>query len=122
VDNQLNPGHSSLSKRFSVRDTILTGLFRSRENTHYVLMYCSKPDVWDDRLRRLMDLYDKLEEQGVLALLLQMARDATRPDAGLHGRFDEAVGHARRGGWLGALRLLGRAVPRFLMRRDIKSA
>jgi hypothetical protein len=66
IDNQLNPGHKSLSKRFSLHDATLTGAFKSKREDHYALMYCSEPIVWDDRMKRLMDLYDELEAKGVV--------------------------------------------------------
>lgn len=65
LDIQLNPGHTRLSKRFSIYDSILSGSYRSQRDTHYSLMYCSEPDVWDDPMKRLMDLYDELEEKGI---------------------------------------------------------
>jgi hypothetical protein len=67
IDNRLNPGHTGLSKRFSIRDTILTGAFKSKKDDHYAIMYCSEPDVWDDRMKRLMGLYDELEAKGIVA-------------------------------------------------------
>jgi hypothetical protein len=66
IDNSLNPGHTSLSKRFSMRDAILTGAFKSKRDNHYALMYCSEPNVWDDKMRRLMDLYNELEADGIV--------------------------------------------------------
>ena len=45
IDNRLNPGHTSLTKRFSIRDTILTGAFKSKKDDHYAIMYCSEPTV-----------------------------------------------------------------------------
>ena len=66
IDNRLNPGHTSLSKRFSMRDAILTGAFKSKRDDHYALMYCSEPNVWDDRMKRLMGLYDELEAEGIV--------------------------------------------------------
>lgn len=65
IDNRLNPGHTSLSKRFSIRDTILAGAFKSKKDDHYAIMYCSEPNVWDDRMKRLMGLYDELEAKGI---------------------------------------------------------
>lgn len=67
IDNRLNPGHTSLTKRFSIRDTILSGAFKSKRDDHYVIMYCSEPNVWDDRMKRLMGLYDELEAKGIVA-------------------------------------------------------
>jgi hypothetical protein len=66
IDNRLNPGHTSLSKRFSIRDTILSGAFKSKKDDHYAIMYCSEPNVWDDRMKRLMGLYDELEAKGTV--------------------------------------------------------
>ena len=66
IDNQLNPGHTSLSKRFSMHDAILTGAFKTQRDAHYALMYSSEPHIWDDRMKRLMGLYDELEEKGIV--------------------------------------------------------
>lgn len=65
IDLRPNPGHTSLSKRFSINDAFLTGAFKSREAAHYALMYISEPSAWDKRLKRLMDLYEELEEGGI---------------------------------------------------------
>ncbi|MGV7223134.1 MAG: hypothetical protein ACQ9MH_16585 [Nitrospinales bacterium] len=69
IDVQLNPGHTKLSKRFSLNDAILSGSFQSRKDAHYALMYTSERDIWDDYMKRLMDLYDELEEKGILVAL-----------------------------------------------------
>ncbi len=66
IDNRLNPGHTSLSKRFSFQDGILSGAFKSKKDDYYTLMYCSDPTVWDDRMKRLMGLYDELEAKGIV--------------------------------------------------------
>jgi hypothetical protein len=66
IDNRLNPGHTNLTKRFSIRDTILSGAFKSKKEDHYAIMYCSEPDAWDDRMKRLMALYDELEAKGMV--------------------------------------------------------
>jgi len=66
IDVQLNPGHTSLSKRFSPGDSILTGAFKSKEAAHYAIMYSSESNIWDDRMKRLMALYEELEERGIL--------------------------------------------------------
>jgi hypothetical protein len=66
IDNRLNPGHTSLTKRFSIRDTILSGAFKSKRDDHYAIMYCSEPKVWDDRMKHLMGLYDELEAKGIV--------------------------------------------------------
>jgi hypothetical protein len=66
IDNELNPGHTSLSKRFSLLDIGLTGTFKSRKDAHYAEMYASEPDVWDDKMKHLMALYEELEADGVV--------------------------------------------------------
>lgn len=66
LDIQLNPGHTLLSRRFSIYDSILSGAYRSQRDTHYSIMYCSEPNVWDDHMKRLMGLYDELEEKGIV--------------------------------------------------------
>ncbi len=69
IDLQPNPGHTTLRKRFSINDTLLTGGFKSREEAHYSLMYLSEPSSWDGRMHRLMDLYDELEEKKIVVAL-----------------------------------------------------
>ncbi len=64
-DVHLNPGHGSIRKRFSIYDGVLAAGFGSREEAHYNLMYSSEEHIWDDRLKRLMDMYDLLEDNGV---------------------------------------------------------
>lgn len=66
IDLRPNPGHTSLSQRFSVNDALLAGAFKSRQAAYYAQMYLSEPSGWDDRLKRLMDLYDELEEQKIV--------------------------------------------------------
>lgn len=66
IDVKLNPGHTRLSKRFSVNDAILAGAYKSQKDAHYAIMYSSESNVWDDYLKQLMDLYDELEEKKVL--------------------------------------------------------
>ncbi len=66
IDNQLNPGHTSLSERFSIHDATLTGAFKSKREAHYALMYCSEPTIWDGRMKRLMGIYDELEAKGIV--------------------------------------------------------
>ena len=66
IDIRLNPGHTRLSKRFSMNDAILTGAFKSQREAHYAIMYSSESDCWDDYMKRLMDLYDELEDKKVL--------------------------------------------------------
>lgn len=66
IDNRLNPGHASLSKRFSIHDATLTGAFKSKRDAYYAIMYCCESTVWDDRMKRLMDLYDELEAKEIV--------------------------------------------------------
>lgn len=66
IDIQLNPGHTKISKRFSIHDGTLTGAFRTKKEAHYSLMYMSEPKTWDDYMKRLMDIYDELEEKNIL--------------------------------------------------------
>jgi hypothetical protein len=66
VDIQLNPGHTTLTKRFSLNDMTLAGAFKSKKASLYASMYSSEPNVWDDKMKRLMDLYDELEEKGIV--------------------------------------------------------
>lgn len=73
IDVELNPGHTKLSSRFSIHDATLTGAFRSKRDAHYALMYMSESNIWDDSMRRLMDLYDELEEKGILVGLHDQA-------------------------------------------------
>lgn len=62
-DIGLNPGQSSLSKRFSPFDSLLAGAFRTPKDAYNHVMYASESNVWDDDMKRLMDLYDELEDQ-----------------------------------------------------------
>jgi hypothetical protein len=66
IDVSLNPGHTLLSKRFSMNDSILTGAFRPQRDAHYSIMYASEPKDWDDYMKQLMELYDELEEKEIL--------------------------------------------------------
>ena len=66
IDIQLNPGHTKLSKRFSIHDGTLTGAFRTKKESHYALMYMSEPKTWDDYMKKIMDIYDELEEKNIL--------------------------------------------------------
>lgn len=63
-DTHLNPGHTSISKRFSINDSLLFSAFGTREDAYYSLMYASEKNIWDDRLKKLMEMYDQLEEDG----------------------------------------------------------
>jgi len=45
IDVHLNPGHTKLSKRFSLHDATLTGAFRSQKDAHYSIMYMSEPQI-----------------------------------------------------------------------------
>ena len=66
IDLRPNPGHTSLSKRFSINDAFLAGAFRSRRAAHYAHMHASEPSGWDERFKCLMGLYDELEEKRIL--------------------------------------------------------
>jgi hypothetical protein len=66
IDIRLNPGHTKLSKRFTINDSILTGAFRPQKDAHYSIMYASEPKDWDDYMKQLMEWYDELEEKGIL--------------------------------------------------------
>lgn len=66
IDVRLNPGHTKLSKRFSMNDAILAGSYKTQKDAHYAIMYASERDCWDDYLIKLMELYDELEEKNVL--------------------------------------------------------
>jgi hypothetical protein len=66
IDIQLNLGHTKLSKRFSIHDGTLTGAFRTKKEAHYTLMYMSEPEIWDDYMKKIMDIYDELEEKNIL--------------------------------------------------------
>lgn len=77
-DIRLNPGHTSIRKRFSIHDSLLVSAFGTREDAHYSLMYASEETAWDSRLKRLMDLYDELEGSGrCVALINEKFEDAT---------------------------------------------
>lgn len=65
IDLHLNPGHTSIVRRFSIVDGLIASMFGSPEETRYTSMYDSEPNVWDDRLRRLMATYESLEEEGI---------------------------------------------------------
>ncbi len=70
IDNQLNPGYGkTISSRFSMADSLLAGAFGSIEDAHYQLMYFADKKSWDDKLKKLMDDYDVLEEKGLCILL-----------------------------------------------------
>lgn len=62
VDIHLNPGHTSLSKRFSINDALLTGAYKTKSDAHFSLMYCSESNAWNDRMKKLMEFYDEFEE------------------------------------------------------------
>src|SRR5947209_11041507 len=64
-DVRLNPGHSTILRRFSIFDGLLLSAFGSREDVYYAAMYASEPNIWDDRMKHLMDTYHFLEQEGV---------------------------------------------------------
>lgn len=65
IDNRLNPGHTSVSSRFSISDNILSALYGTLEECHYLTMYSGDSSAWDERLSTLMASYDWLEEKGL---------------------------------------------------------
>jgi hypothetical protein len=65
IDNQLNPGHESLSKRWSMQDGILHATFGSESLARRNMMYSSEPAAWDDDMKSLMASYDDLESRGI---------------------------------------------------------
>ena len=79
-DTMLNPGHTSIASRFSVWDTVLLSGFGTAEDVYYAAMYSSEKQVWDDRLKRLMETYEWLESEGMcIPLLDERFEDTTRP-------------------------------------------
>jgi len=64
-DVHLNPGHTSIVRRFSIYDGVLFAAYGSREDAFYSSMYAAEPPAWDARMRALMDSYAALEEQGI---------------------------------------------------------
>lgn len=64
-DVRVNPGHESIRKRFSLYDSVLAAGFGSQRDAHNSLMYASEEHVWEDWLKRLMDMYDVLEDHDV---------------------------------------------------------
>lgn len=64
TDIRLNPGNTSIRRRFSMNDSLLVSAFGTKEDSHYSLMYASEENVWDSKLKNIMDLYDELEESG----------------------------------------------------------
>jgi len=65
IDNRLNPGHATLSKRWSMYDGLLYSAFGTREQAHRAGMYSSDPSGWDREMSTLMADYDRLEADGV---------------------------------------------------------
>ncbi len=64
-DTRLNPGHTSIVSRFSINDTMLFSAFGTPQDVHYSNMYASESGAWDDKLKRLMAMYEQLESDGV---------------------------------------------------------
>lgn len=64
-DTSLNPGHTRLSKRWSMRDGVLHTLFSGPDQINRAMMYSSESNVWDDQMKELMDTYDRLEEESI---------------------------------------------------------
>jgi hypothetical protein len=68
-DIRLNPGHDSLTQRFSIWDGILAAAYGTLEDSRYEAMFASESPVWDERLTSLMAQYEWLESQGVCVAL-----------------------------------------------------
>jgi len=64
-DVKLNAGHSTIERRFSIFDGLLLSAYGSRADVYYASMYAAEPTSWDDRMKKLMDTYRFLEEEGV---------------------------------------------------------
>ncbi len=64
-DIRLNPGHTSISSRFSVNDSLLLSAFGSRNETANSFMYASEKKSWDEKINNLMGLYDFLEDEKI---------------------------------------------------------
>lgn len=64
-DTSLNPGHTTLSKRWSMRDGVLHTLFSGLDQINRAMMYASESNIWDDQMKELMDTYDRLEEESI---------------------------------------------------------
>lgn len=64
-DIRLNPGHDTISKRFSLNDSILSLAFGNKNEVHKYTLYGCEEKNWDDDLKRLMSTYDLLEEQNI---------------------------------------------------------
>ena len=79
VDVHLNPGHNTLSSRFSLGDSFLAGAFKTKREAYYAQMFMSEPKVWDRYMRTLMETYDELEEKKVFVPLTHPNFD---PDTG----------------------------------------
>lgn len=92
-DTHLNPGHTRISSRFSMSDGLLFGAFGTRRDAHYAAMYSSEPQAWDDDLKRLMDSYDLLEDQGVCIALQDEAFSMPNSPHPLEAAVDADVGN-----------------------------
>lgn len=68
-DVRLNPGHDTIVSRFSIYDGLLAAGFRTEWECQRATMYASEPGGWDDPMRRLMDEYAQLEDQGLCVAL-----------------------------------------------------
>lgn len=79
VDIHLNPGHNTLSSRFSLGDGFLAGAFKTKREAYYAQMFMSEPKAWDPYMRALMETYDELEEKKVFVPLTHPKFD---PDTG----------------------------------------
>jgi hypothetical protein len=64
-DTSLNPGQTTLTKRWSMRDGVLHTLFSGPDQINRAMMYSSESKIWDDEMKKLMDAYDQLEEHEI---------------------------------------------------------
>jgi hypothetical protein len=64
-DTRCNPGHTSISSRFSMQDLLLASMFGTKEDVYAYAMYGSESSIWDDKFKRLMETYDYLEQKGI---------------------------------------------------------
>lgn len=65
TDTFLNPGCTSIATRYSVLDSLLSVVFGNPKDAYNFLLYASERNIWDDKLKRLIDMYEQLEEQKI---------------------------------------------------------
>lgn len=69
-DTRLNPGYgTNFRNRFSINDSILDYAFYSDLELKHSIEYSSEEKCWSDKLKKIMDEYDKLEENGILEII-----------------------------------------------------